>query len=197
MVNYEKPTERPSIGNFYAFDHVTFWVGNAKQVAQFYTSRMGFEFVAYKGLESGCRDTATHVIKNGDIVYAFCSPLEPGNKEMGAHAEKHGDGVKDVAFTVDDAAGIYNKAVERGAKGVMEPKELKDDNGTVIVSAVQTYGDTIHSFIQRVDYTGPFLPGYIKHPKTEILNTLLPIPELKAIDHCVGNQPDGEMEPVA
>lgn len=125
------------------------------------------------------------------------SPLNPGNHEFALELEKHGDGVKDVAFTVDDAAGIYHKAVERGAKGVKEPQTLKDENGTVIVSSVQTYGDTIHTFVQRVDYNGPFLPGFKAHHYSEKINGVLPIPELEFVDHIVGNQPDLEMEPVA
>lgn len=86
--------------------------------------------------------------------------MNPGNKEFAAELEKHGDGVKDVAFHVDDAAGIHDKAVERGAKSVRKPETLKDEHGSVIVASVQTYGDTIHTFVQRVDYDGPFLPGF-------------------------------------
>ena len=136
-------------------------------------------------------------MRNGDICFAFQSPLNPDHEEFSAHHAKHGDGVKDVAFTVDDAAGIYNKAVERGAKRVTEPTTLEDENGKVIIASVQTYGDTIHTFVQREGYTGKFLPGYTAHHLSEPLNKLVPIPELKFIDHCVGNQPDGEMEPVA
>lgn len=106
---------------------------------------------------------------------------------MNAHIAKHGDGVKDVAFTVDDAAGIYNKAIERGAKGVHPPETLKDEHGTIIKASVSTYGDTIHSFIQRVDYKGPFLPGFKAHHLKEATNDLLPSPGLKYMDHCVGN----------
>ena len=102
-----------------------------------------------------------------------------------------------MAFTVDDAAGIYQKAVERGAKGVRAPETLKDENGTVIVSSVQTYGDTIHTFVQRVDYTGLFLPGFRAHHLTEKFNPVMGPTHLELIDHCVGNQPDLEMEPVA
>ncbi len=116
---------------------------------------------------------------------------------MANHLEKHGDGVKDVAFCVDDAAGIYKKAVERGAQSVYEPKETSDDNGSVIMASVKTYGDTIHTFVQRVNYKGPFLPGFKKHHMKEILNEVLPIPALQYMDHCVGNQPDGEMEAAA
>jgi len=116
---------------------------------------------------------------------------------MGKHHEHHGDGVKDVAFSCDDATAIHAKCIERGATSIQEPTTMKDDFGSVIVSSVKTYGDTIHSFIQRVDYTGCFLPGYKASHLNECLNKMLPIPDLKAIDHCVGNQPDGEMEPVA
>ena len=111
--------------------------------------------------------------------------------------ELHGDGVHDVAFHVDDAVGIYNKAVARGAKAYKEPETLKDEFGTVIIASVRTYGDTIHTFVQRVDYTGPFLPGFKEHNLKEKFNELVEPPVFDAIDHCVGNQPDMEMEPVA
>lgn len=123
--------------------------------------------------------------------------MNPGNKEFAAELEKHGDGVKDVAFTVDDAAGIYQKAVERGAKGVRKPEVLKDENGSVVIASVQTYGDTIHTFVQRGDYKGDFLPGYQHHYLTEKFNKVIDIPKFEAVDHVVGNQPDLEMEPVA
>lgn len=98
---------------------------------------------------------------------------------------------------VDDAAGIYEKAVARGAKAISAPETLKDDSGSVIVATVQTYGDTNHTFVQRVDYTGPFLPGFKAHPYKEVYNDIMPIPKLDFIDHVVGNQPDLEMEPAA
>ena len=119
MVDYEKPTERPAIGVFHGFDHVTFWVGNAMLSAAFYTSKLGFEYIAYQGLETGNKEFATHVVGNGKVRFAFKSPYQPdGQPEFMAHHNKHGDGVKDVAFTVDDSAGIYSKAVERGAKSI-------------------------------------------------------------------------------
>ncbi len=96
--------------------------------------------------------------------------MNPGNEEFAKELERHGDGIKDVAFHVDDAAGIYNKAVSRGAKGVRAPETLKDEHGSVIVASVQTYGDTIHTFVQRVDYTGPFLPGFRVHHLKEKYN---------------------------
>jgi len=127
------------------------------------------------------------VVRNGKAVFAFMSPLNPGEGEFARHMERHGDGVRDVAFHVDDAAGIYNKAVSRGAKSVSEPQELKDENGSVIIASVCTYGDTIHTFVERRDYTGVFLPGFKAHPLKEKINEALPVPELDAIDHCVGN----------
>jgi 4-hydroxyphenylpyruvate dioxygenase len=197
-MDYEKPTVRPEIGVFHGFDHVTFWVGNAMQAASFYCARLGFEYIAYQGLETGNRDFSVHVVRNGNAIFAFKTPLQPtGHEEFDKHHSLHGDGVKDVAFTVDDSAGIFKKAVERGATPVQEPTTLKDDNGSVIVSTVRTYGDTTHTFVQRVDYKGIFLPGFKEHHINEPLNKLVPTPELLAIDHCVGNQPDGEMEPAA
>lgn len=98
MVDYEKPKDRPEIGKFFAFDHLKFHVGNAKQAASFYTSRFGFEYIAYQGLETGVRDYCTHVISNGNIVFALTSPLNPGNEEFAKELERHGDGIKDVAF---------------------------------------------------------------------------------------------------
>jgi len=148
-------------------------------------------------LETGNRDFCTHVVQNGKVIFAFVSPLNPGNAEFAQHMERHGDGVRDVAFHVDDAAGIFNKAVSRGAKPVQEPTELKDEDGVVIVSSVQTYGDTIHTFVERRDYKGVFLPGFKAHFLTEKINKLVPTPSVQFIDHCVGNQPDMEMEPVA
>jgi 4-hydroxyphenylpyruvate dioxygenase len=196
-MDYEKPTERPEIGKFFGFDHVKFWVGNAKQTAAYYTSHFGFEHVAYQGLETGEREYSTHVVKNNDIVYAFTTALQPGNSEFYKELELHGDGVKDVAFAVDDAKAIHEKAVSRGAKSVREPEELKDEHGSVIVASVQTYGDTFHTFVQRVDYNGPFLPGFKVNDRKEPLNEVFDKPSFERIDHVVGNQPDLEMEPTA
>ena len=194
--------EQPAIGQFYGFDHIRFWVGNAKQAASYYTTRMGFEFEAYQGLETQSRDFCSHVVRNNGLIFVFTSPLESNNEEFSAHLAKHGDGVKDVAFSVDNAAGIYEKAVDRGAISVRAPETLEDEHGAVIIASVKTYGDTIHSFVQRkqadgTTYRGAFLPGFINHPERELFNGLIPIPELLYIDHVVGNQQDGEMEPVS
>lgn len=194
-MNYEKPTERPEVGKFLGFDHVRFYVGNAKQAASFYTTRFGFNHVAYQGLETGDREYCTHVVKSYDIFYVFTTALQPNNNEFYQELERHGDGVKDIAFTVDDARGIYEKAVSRGAKGIKEPEEIKDENGSVIVATIQTYGDTYHTLVQRVDYTGPFLPGFKSAEYVDPINELIESPHLLKVDHVVGNQPDLDMEP--
>jgi|Transcript_20534 4-hydroxyphenylpyruvate dioxygenase len=116
MTYYQRESNsRPEVGTFYSFDHLRFYVSNAKQAASFYTSRFGFHNLAYQGLDTGSRDYCTHVISNNRVIFAFTSPINPGETEINDHLRTHGDGVKDVAFTVDDARGIYNKAIERGA----------------------------------------------------------------------------------
>jgi 4-hydroxyphenylpyruvate dioxygenase len=110
--------------------------------------------------------------------------------EVNAHIKKHGDGARDVAFTVDDARGIHAKAISRGATSVQEPTELTDERGTVIIASIRTYGDTIHSFVQRNDFTGDFLPGFRDATGNDPINAMFPEMNLLHIDHCVGNQPD-------
>lgn len=134
---------QPEIGKFIGFDHIVFWVGNAKQAASFYTSRFGFEYYAYQGLETGNREVATHVIKKDRCVFAFCSSYgsfesKETNKMMSDHLVKHGDGVRDVAFEVEDCKKTYEISVSRGAKSVKEPETLQDKNGSVIVASIQT-----------------------------------------------------------
>lgn len=197
MSYYQKQAERPSGGSFYGFHHLNFYVSNAKQAASFYTSRFGFTPIAYKGLETGSTQTCCHVLKQNNIVLVFTSNLQPTETEVSRHVLKHSDGVKDVAFHVEDARSLYAKAVSRGAKSVREPEELKDENGTVILASIQTYGDTIHTLVQNVDYTGVFLPGFVPSHVTEPFNKFFEPMNLQLIDHVVGNQPDGDMTPTA
>jgi len=196
MTSYERKGERQSGGKFEAFDHVHFYVSNAKQVAAWYCLRFGFERVAYRGLETKSREVAAHVIRQNKIFLAFSSPLNPKETAMGKRIMIKGDAAKDVAFTVDDCRGIYKKAVARGAVSVMEPIEESDDNGTVVRATVQTYGDTVHTFVERKNYKGVFLPGYVPVNVKDPLATLLATPGLDFIDHAVGNQPDDQMTPV-
>lgn len=198
MTDYEKPTERPAIGVFYGFDHLTFWVGNAKAMAAHYCARFGFEYLAYSGLETGNKKFACHVVKNDRIMIQLQSPYEPNDTlGMSAHISKHGDAVRDIALSVDDATGIYKKAIERGAKSVREPETLSDEDGQVVVASILAYGDTIHTFVQRTGYKGPFLPGYQAHYMKETINKYLPPVNINFIDHVVCNQPIDEMEPTA
>jgi 4-hydroxyphenylpyruvate dioxygenase len=198
MTSYTDKGPKPETGKFLCFDHVTFWVGNAKQAASHYCVHFGFVPLAYKGLETGSRKVAAHVVKQNKIIFVFQSMLEPYNpKEMGEHLSKHGDGVKDVSFAVEDLDAIFNRAVERGATIVRKPWEETDDSGTVRFCTIQTYGDTTHTFIDRSKYKGTFLPGYVKVKDDNPLLPTLPIIGLDFIDHIVGNQPDLEMTNVA
>ncbi|XP_053525851.1 4-hydroxyphenylpyruvate dioxygenase isoform X2 [Artibeus jamaicensis] len=160
MTFYNNKGQKPERGRFLHFHSVTFWVGNAKQAASFYCSKMGFEPLAYRGLETGSREVVSHVVKQGQIVFVFSSALNPWNKEMGDHLVKHGDGVKDVAFEVEDCEYIVQKARERGAKIIREPWVEQDKFGKVKLAVLQTYGDTTHTLVEKMSYTGCFLPGF-------------------------------------
>lgn len=197
MTTYTDKGPKPDKGRFLLFDHITFWVGNAKQAASYYCTRMGFQPMAYKGLETGSREVAAHVVRQNKIIFVFKSPYNPGNREMGDHLVKHGDGVKDIAFLVEDLDAIVERAKIRGGKIVRDIWEEKDEGGTARFAVVQTFGDTTHTFIEKANYNGLFLPGY-KPPllKDSSLQKLLPA-GLNFIDHCVGNQPNDEMVPAS
>ena len=170
-------------------DHVELWVGNAKQAAHFYRTGFGFSPVAYAGPETGLRDRASWVVGQGSIRLVLTSSLRPGT-EIAEHVARHGDGVHDVALGVPDAAVAYAAATERGADGVLEPSDDKDEHGIVRRAAIATYGDTIHSLVDRSGYSGPFLPGFA--PWTSVADPLPPV-GLEAIDHVVGNVELGRM----
>ncbi|KAJ4318581.1 hypothetical protein N0V94_004359 [Neodidymelliopsis sp. IMI 364377] len=190
------------------YHHVHWYVGNAKQAASFYVSRMGFERVAYRGLETGSRAIASHVVRNGNVTFILTSPLrclEQSHrfseeeakqlKEIHEHQERHGDAVKDVAFEVDNVDAIYNAAVSAGGQSLAAPHDVSDAHGTVRLATIRTYGDTTHTLIQKSTYNGIFLPGYRTEVKSlDSLNRFLPSVQLEAIDHCVGNQDWDEME---
>ncbi|KAM9624887.1 4-hydroxyphenylpyruvate dioxygenase isoform 1-T1 [Morphnus guianensis] len=264
MTSYTDKGEKPLRGRFIHFHSITFWVGNAKQAASYYCNKLGFEELAYRGLETGSREVVSHVIKQDkvrglmnlaevplpgwrlekdepmpgmwvlpkpictikpctcsasapgwgcsctamtpsltspplpcQIVFVLSSALNPGNEEMGEHLVKHGDGVKDVAFEVEDCDFIVQKAKERGAVVVKEPWVEEDKFGKVKFAVIQTYGDTTHTLIEKLNYKGLFLPGY--HPPLfkDPLLPKLPSAKLNFVDHVVGNQPDLQMVPVA
>ncbi|GMR31655.1 hypothetical protein PMAYCL1PPCAC_01850, partial [Pristionchus mayeri] len=194
--NHEKGV-KPDNGTFFGFDHIKFYVGNAKQAAYWYCINFGFEPFAYRGLETGSRLVAAHVIRQNNIVFVFESALLPGNDEMGAHLVQHGDGVKDIAFEVDDIERVIQTARKTGAKIVKELTVESDEDGTVKYATVQTFGDTTHTLVERSKYKGLFLPGYKAHSEPIDFFKTFPTVGLNVIDHCVGNQPDLQMESVA
>ncbi|WP_445386643.1 4-hydroxyphenylpyruvate dioxygenase [Robiginitalea sp. IMCC44478] len=185
------PKENPEAEDFLPLlgtDHVELYVGNAKQAAHYYMSAWGFQPVAYAGLETGLKDRVSYVLAQDKIRLVLTSPLKPGG-EINRHINDHGDGVKAIALWVDDATKSYEETVKRGAESYMEPKTLEDANGKVVVSGIHTYGETVHIFVERSEYSGPFLPGYRAwNPfyQPEPLG-------LKYIDHMVGNVGWNEM----
>ncbi len=167
--------------------HVEFWVGNAKQAAFYYREGFGFSQVAYSGLETGQRQHTSYALSQGKANFVLTTPLTPGHPAAD-HVKKHGDGVRDIAFEVADADAAFAEAVKRGAQPAMEPRDVKDDHGTVRWAAVHTYGDTLHSLISYKDYKGPFLPGYVAAPMAADDCGIL------RIDHIVGNVELGRMQ---
>ncbi|XP_028680679.2 4-hydroxyphenylpyruvate dioxygenase [Erpetoichthys calabaricus] len=157
---------------------------------------MGFEPLGYKGLETGSREVVSHVVKQDKIIFVFSSALNPGNKEMGEHLVKHGDGIKDIAFAVEDCEFLVEKAKERGAEIVKEPFVQEDEHGKVKLAVLKTYGDTTHTLVERMDYKGIFLPGFKEPLFHDPLLPKLPPGSLNFVDHVVGNQPNEEMIPV-
>lgn len=169
-------------------DYVELYVGNAKQSALYYQYAFGYELVAYAGPETGLRDRASYVLKQDKIRLVLTSPMQE-NHPIADHIKKHGDGVKVLALWVDDAAQSFTETVTRGAVPYAEPKVMSDEHGEVVTASIRTYGETIHTFVERKNYNGVFLPGY-KPRKSGYKST--PI-GLKYIDHCVGNVGWGEM----
>ena len=171
-------------------DHVEFYVANAKQAAHFYMSAFGFESLAYAGPETGVMDRCSYVIRQNKLTFVLTTALKTNNA-IADHVYKHGDGVKALALMVDDATDAWKQTTQRGGKTCMEPTTLKDDEGEVVLSGIHTYGDTIHIFVERKNYSGLFMPGYKpwKSSKKSISTGLL------YVDHCVGNVGWNQMNP--
>jgi 4-hydroxyphenylpyruvate dioxygenase len=172
------------------WDHVELWVGNAKQSAYFYEHAFGFQPTAYAGPETGIRDRASYVLEQGDARFVVTSALRPDH-EVARHAHMHGDGVKDVAFRVPDATEAYRQALQRGARGVDEPRWVEDEHGRVELASIATYGETTHTFVNREEYGGTYLPGYRALESTD--GQVARGVGLKLIDHVVGNVELGRM----
>jgi 4-hydroxyphenylpyruvate dioxygenase len=170
-------------------DHLELYVGNAEEAAFFLKRAFGFRETAYAGLETGRRDRVSHVLEQGRIRLVVTGTLHGGN-EIARHVSDHGDGVKVIALSVPDAAHAYRYAVQHGARGLVEPHEASDDAGTVKLATIGTYGETVHVFVERNGYAGPFLPGYAPAPNDDSPEAGL----LYGIDHVVGNVELGRME---
>lgn len=169
-------------------DHLELYVSNAKQAAHFYKTAFGFQSLAYSGLETGNQDYESYVLVQDKIRLVLTSPLKPGTP-VGQHIDAHGDGVKVVALWVDDAAYSFDETVKRGAEPYMEPETRTDASGEIKISGIRTYGETVHLFVERKNYSGVFMPGFRKWE-----TTYNPAPiGLKFVDHMVGNVGWGQM----
>jgi 4-hydroxyphenylpyruvate dioxygenase len=178
-----KHDEMPLLG----IDHIEIYVGNGVQAAHYFTHALGFRETAYAGLETGMRDRASHLVEQGRIRFLLTSPLH-GAGEIARHIAEHGDGVKVVALAVPDAEEAYRVAVRRGARGLIEPHEEGDEHGEVRLATIATYGETVHTFVERDRYEGPFLPGFEPVDRGEAQD------HFAGIDHVVGNVELGRME---
>lgn len=172
-------------------DYVEFYVGNAKQAAHYYMSAFGFQALAYAGPETGIKDRASYAVRQHKLTFVLTTPLRPDNT-IADHIYKHGDGVRAISLRVNDATSAWEETTKRGAKSYMEPQRLSDEQGEVVISGIHTYGDTVHLFIERKNYTGAFLPGYRpwSNPHFQPADT-----GLQYVDHCVGNVDWNGMNP--
>jgi 4-hydroxyphenylpyruvate dioxygenase len=170
-------------------DYIELYVGNAKQAAHFYKTAFGFQSLAYRGLETGSKNAASYVLKQGKIRLVLTTPLH-SKSPINDHLRKHGDGVKVIALLVDDAKAAYAETTKRGAKSYFTPKKSQDEHGVIITSGIYTYGETVHVFVERKNYKGVFFPGY------EVWNSTYNPPSsgLRFIDHIVGNVGWGQMD---
>ncbi|CAI7571126.1 hypothetical protein ACN42_g3867 [Penicillium freii] len=190
--------------NYIGFDYIGWYVGNARQTVSYFVNHYGFSVLAYRGPETGSFATTAYVVGNGAARFVFTAPLgSPDSSwdtraseeerafcsDLHAHLTKHGDGVKDIAFQVDEVRSVWAHAVENGAESVREPEVIKSDEGEVLIAAIRTFGDTIHTLINRSAYEGQFLPGFKTVEQTHNLQKHLPKIDIVEIDHCVGNQP--------
>jgi 4-hydroxyphenylpyruvate dioxygenase len=169
-------------------DYVELYVGNAKQAAHYYKTAFGFQTLAYAGLETGVRDRTSYVLAQGKIRLVLTTSFDP-ESEISHHVRKHGDGVKVIALWVDDARSAFEETTKRGAEPYLEPTIMKDNDGEIVKSGIYTYGETVHLFIERKNYSGTFMPGFIKVESDYNPGDL----GFNYIDHMVGNVELGGM----
>ena len=171
-------------------DYVEFYVGNAKQAAHYYKTAFGFQSLAYSGPETGVKDRSSYVIRQNKLTFVLTTPLRPNNP-IADHIYNHGDGVKTLALRVPDATSAWQETTKRGGKSYLEPTTLSDEQGEVVLSGIHTYGETVHLFVERENYQGPFMPGFRKWET----NYNPPSTGLLYVDHCVGNVGWNQMNP--
>ncbi len=169
-------------------DYIEFYVGNAKQAALYYQHCFGYELIAYKGPETGSKEIVSYVLKQDKIRLVLTASLK-GDDEISRHVSLHGDGVKVLALWVDDTKDAYQKAMEKGAESAFEPYTIEDEFGSITMASIKTYGETIHTLVERKNYSGAFMPGFIARTSEAKVNSI----GLRFIDHCVGNVELGDM----
>ncbi len=189
MSTTASPAAKPLANIDWAY--LEFYVGNAKQAAHYYGSAFGFNRIAYAGPETGVAGRASYVLEQNALRFVLTSSLQPDG-EIAEHVRMHGDGIKDVAILVEDARAAHEAAVRAGARSVLAPTEFRDEHGSIVKATIATYGDTVHSFVERRNYRGAFMPGFIESRKSGSASNN---PNLSHIDHCVGNVGWGEMDP--
>ena len=172
-------------------DYVEFYVGNAKQSAQYYAHLFGFQIRGYLGPETGHEEKVSYLLEQNDVRFVLTSALGPGSS-ISKHVHRHGNGVKDIALWVDDAATSFEETTKRGAEPVQEPTVHEDVDGRIVTSTIATYGDTVHTFVERSDYDGLFFPGF-ETWENEFWEPPSPT-DLQYVDHCVGNVHEGDMD---
>jgi 4-hydroxyphenylpyruvate dioxygenase len=181
-----QPTDKKTTDDFLPLlgtDYVEFYVGNAKQAAHYYMNAFGFQALAYSGPETGVKDHVSYVVRQHKLTFVLTTALRINNP-IAEHVYLHGDGVKTLALKVEDAADAWYQTTTRGAKSWLEPETIKDADGQVVLSGIRTYGDTVHLFVERKDYNGCFMPGFVKwnNPHFQPADS-----GLLYVDHCVGN----------
>ena len=208
IVDHSLSSNSSDSGRYVRYDHVTWYVSNAKQAASYFITRMGFKDLAFRGLETGSKTITSRVVSNNNVTFVFTSALRAADnlndqfsdedkkliREIHDHVAKHGDAVSDVAFEVDNAKTMFEKAVVNGAVVRQPPSDVRDSDGHVTLAVIKTFGDVTHTFVERSQYRGVFLPGYVPVIAKDPVNDYLPKVEFEVIDHCVGNQDWNELQ---
>ncbi|NET56635.1 MAG: 4-hydroxyphenylpyruvate dioxygenase [Symploca sp. SIO2E6] len=184
------PKHHPS---YLGFDYVELWVGNAKQAASFYTTRLGFSLFAYRGLETGSRKWTSYALRQGKVTLIVSSALPPDNETFNAHFARHGDAVRDIAFRVTECKSTYERAIAAGAVSVHPPQEQVDTHGRIVIATIKTVGDTNHTFVERSGDGTTFLPDFVMINDSDPLERILPSVGGYSLDHIGLNIPEGDL----